>query len=158
MTTQPSAAASDRVPAYPYPPDAVRRRQQRGWYFYDFANSTFSTTVITLFLGPYLTDVAQSAANPAGFVQFLGLDIRATSVFAFAAGISVLLQVLVLPLVGAIADRTERKRHLLGAFAFVGALATCLMFFIQGDNWLYGVLILLIANVAFGASIVVYNS
>ena len=158
MTVQPPAASSDHAPAYPYPPDAVRRKQQRGWYFYDFANSTFSTTVITLFLGPYLTDVAQSAANPAGFVQFLGIDIRATSVFAFAAGISVLLQVLVLPLVGAIADRTERKRELLGGFAFVGALATCLMFFIQGDNWLYGVLILLIANVSFGASIVVYNA
>ena len=85
MTVQPPAASSDHAPPYPYPPDSVRRKQQRGWYFYDFANSTFSTTVITLFLGPYLTDVAQSAANPAGFVQFLGIDIRATSVFAFAA-------------------------------------------------------------------------
>jgi UMF1 family MFS transporter len=41
-----------------------RRRdtpQQRGWYVYDWANSSFPTTVITLFFGPYLIFVAQSA-------------------------------------------------------------------------------------------------
>jgi hypothetical protein len=36
-------------------------RQQRGWYVYDWANSSFPTTVITLFFGPYLIFVAQSA-------------------------------------------------------------------------------------------------
>ena len=151
--------SSAAVNEFEYSPPETRRRQQRGWYFYDFANSTFSTTVITLFLGPYLTDVAQQAAgSDDGFVRILGLDIRATSVFAFAAGLSVLLQVFVLPYVGAVADRTERKRFLLALFAYIGSIATMLMFFIHGDNWLYGVLILLIANVAFGASIVVYNS
>ena len=29
------------------------RREQTGWYFYDWANSAFSTTVVTVFLGPY---------------------------------------------------------------------------------------------------------
>jgi UMF1 family MFS transporter len=43
--------------------DARRRdtRQQRGWYVYDWANSSFPTTVITLLFGPYLIFVAQSA-------------------------------------------------------------------------------------------------
>ncbi len=36
-------------------------REQRGWYFYDWANSSFPTTVITLFFGPYLIFVAQTA-------------------------------------------------------------------------------------------------
>ena len=29
-------------------------RQQRGWYFYDWANSSFPTTVGTVFFGPFL--------------------------------------------------------------------------------------------------------
>lgn len=29
-----------------------RRREQRGWYFYDFACSVYSTSVLTVFLGP----------------------------------------------------------------------------------------------------------
>jgi len=154
MSVQPPEAPAE----YEYPPREVRRKQHRGWYFYDFANSAFSTTVITLFLGPYLTSVAKAAANAEGFVFLLGIPIRATSVFAFAAGFSVLLQVFVLPMVGAIADRTERKRQLLGIFAYIGAFATCLMFLINGTNWVFGVVVLLVANLSFGASIVVYNA
>ena len=43
---------------------------------------------------------------------------------------SVLLQVLVLPLIGAVADRTGRKREMLAGFAFLGALATTALFFV----------------------------
>ncbi|MBM3746196.1 MAG: MFS transporter, partial [Acidobacteria bacterium] len=46
----------------------ARRREQFGWYIYDFANSAFSSTVVTLFLGPYLTTLARRAADPEGFV------------------------------------------------------------------------------------------
>ncbi len=144
---------------YPgYPPRETRRRQQRGWYWYDWANSTFSTTVITLFLGPYLTDLAEQSADPDGFVSVLGFGVRATSVFAFAAGVSVLLQVVVLPVVGAIADRTGRKRLLLGIFAYTGATMTMLMVLLVDDTWALGVTLLIVANLAFGSSIVVYNA
>ena len=40
-----------------------RAREQRAWYFYDWANSAFSTTVITVFLGPFLTTVTELAAG-----------------------------------------------------------------------------------------------
>src|SRR5918912_247607 len=39
------------------------RRERVGWYFYDWANSAFYTTVVTVFLGPYLTAVAKTAAG-----------------------------------------------------------------------------------------------
>lgn len=39
------------------------RRERTGWYFYDWANSAFSTTVITVFLGPFLTSVTEQAAG-----------------------------------------------------------------------------------------------
>ena len=38
---------------------ASTRRERTGWYFYDWANSAFSTTVITVFLGPFLTAVTE---------------------------------------------------------------------------------------------------
>ena len=41
------------------------KREQRGWYMYDWANSTFQSTVVTLFLGPYLTALAKAAAGTA---------------------------------------------------------------------------------------------
>ena len=54
-----------------------RRREQRGWYFYDFACSVYSTSVLTVFLGPYLTSVAKAAADADGFVHPLGIPVRA---------------------------------------------------------------------------------
>ena len=52
---------------------AGRRREQRGWYFYDFACSVYSTSVLTVFLGPYLTSIAKRAADAEGFVHPLGI-------------------------------------------------------------------------------------
>ena len=55
-------------------PDNSHRRQQRAWYFYDFANSAFSSTVVTLFLGPWLTVLARAGADASGFIYPLGID------------------------------------------------------------------------------------
>ena len=71
---------------------------------------------------------------------------------------SVLLQVLVLPLTGAVADRTGRKREMLAGFAFLGALATTAMFFIGDGRWLLGAVLFIVANIGFGAATVVYYS
>ena len=133
-------------------------REQTGWCMYDFANSAFYTTVITLFLGPYLTALATNAADASGYVHPLGIPIYARSFWSYAVSVSVILQVLFLPLVGAIADYGRRKKEVLGATAYLGALATIAMFFLQGPDYLLGGLLFLIANVAFGAAEVIYNS
>src|SRR6266852_2443717 len=133
-------------------------KEQRGWYLYDFANSAFSTTVVTLFLGPYLTVLTKAAADAEGFVRPLGFAIDARSYWSYMVSLSVILQVLVLPVVGAIADYGRRKKEVLGATAYLGAAATMAMFFLQGKQYLFGGVLFLIANVSFGASIVIYNS
>lgn len=135
-----------------------RRREQRGWYFYDWANSVFSTSVLTVFLGPYLTEVAKAAADPDGYVHPLGIPVRAGSYFAYSVSASVLLSVLVMPLAGAIADHTGRKKPILGLFAYLGAGATAAMFFLEGDRYLLGGVLLIVANVSFATSAVIYNA
>ena len=133
-------------------------REQRGWYMYDFANSAFSTTVVTLFLGPYLTALAKTAADDRGYVYPLGVAADARSYWSYMVSLSVILQVLFLPLVGAIADYGRRKKEVLGATAYLGAAATIGMFFLEGKDYLLGGVLFLIANVSFGASVVIYNS
>ena len=137
---------------------AGRRREQRGWYFYDWACSVYSTSVLTVFLGPYLTSVAEEAADADGFVHPLGIPVRAGSFFAYSVSLSVIVAVLVMPLVGAAADRTGRKKPLLGAAAYVGATATACMFFLDGDRYLLGGLLLIVANAAQSVSMMLYNS
>jgi UMF1 family MFS transporter len=134
-------------------------REQRGWYWYDWANSVFTTSVVTVFLGPYLSDVAEDAAGgPEGTLHPLGIPVSPDSVFPYLLSVSALLQVVVLPVAGALADRTRRKRQLLGIFAYAGALATAALYFVAGGRYGLGVVLFLVANTCFGASIVVYHS
>lgn len=134
------------------------RREQVGWCMYDFANSAFYTTVITLFLGPYLTALATNAADGNGYVHPLGLPVYARSFWSYSVSVSVVLQVLFLPMVGAIADYGRRKKEVLGATAYLGAFSTAAMFFLKGSDYLLGGVLFVIANVAFGAAEVIYNS
>lgn len=133
-------------------------RTQRSWYLYDFANSAFSTTVVTVFLGPYLTGLAQNRADESGFISVLGIPMAAESLFPYTISISVLLQVITLPIIGALADQVKSRTNLLGFFAMLGSISTMLMYFITDSNYQFGALLLVLANVSFGSSIVVYNS
>ena len=139
------------------------KREITGWMMYDWANSAFSTTVVTALLGPYIQSLAESTTEP---LRLFGGVIEPGAIYPFAVSFSVVLQVIFLPLLGAIADHTALKKRMLLAFAYTGALATILLFFIRGDMPLLGTsgavllgsLLLIIANLAFGAAIVFYNS
>ncbi|MDX3569430.1 MULTISPECIES: MFS transporter [Streptomyces] len=137
---------------------AGRRREQRGWYFYDWACSVYSTSVLTVFLGPYLTSVAKEAADAGGYVHPLGIPVRAGSFFAYSVSLSVIAAVLVMPLVGAAADRSGRKKPFLAAAAYTGAAATTGMFFLSGDRYLLGGVLLVVANAAQSVAMMLYNS
>ncbi|GAA2766042.1 MFS transporter [Streptomyces paradoxus] len=149
---------NDTVRTPPADGAAELRREQRGWYFYDWACSVYSTSVLTVFLGPYLTSVAKSAADAEGYVHPLGIPVRAGSFFAYSVSLSVIVAVLVMPLVGAAADRTGRKKPLLAAAAYTGATATAAMFFLDGDRYLLGGALLIVANAAQSVAMMLYNS
>ncbi len=138
--------------------NSARRREQRAWYFYDWANSAFPTTVLTVFIGPYLTTLAKAAAESGGLIYPLGLEIAPESFFPYVVSLSVLLQVFFLPLLGAIADYSYFKKQMLALFAYAGAFATMAMYFLQGTSYLLGGVLFILTNLSFGASVVFYNS
>ncbi|MFN3394989.1 MAG: MFS transporter, partial [Candidatus Thermochlorobacter sp.] len=133
------------------------KREIFGWAMYDWANSAFSATVVTVFLGPYLTNLVKDVADADGLIYFLAIPIKYDSFFAYCTAVSVILQVLFLPLLGAIADYSHLRKFFLQFFCTLGALATMLFFFLtSGLHWL-GAGLYIVANLAFGASIVFYN-
>jgi len=150
------------------------KREIFGWAMYDWANSAFSTTVVTVFLGPYLQSLAEGTAKAQFLMQngvewdaaihppllnyLFGIPISPGSLFSYCVSISVLLQVFFLPILGAIADYSHLRKQFMRIFATIGAIATIALFFITGDLWALGGLLLIIANLAFGAAIVFYNA
>ena len=133
-------------------------REQKRWYWYDWANSAFTTTVVTLLFGPYITSVAKAAADAQGNIDVFGFWLDYRAYYADLVALSVITQVLVLPVLGSIADSSPRKKWLLAGLCYTGSLATMAMFFIEGRQYLFGGGLFLIANLAFGGSNVVYNS
>ena len=127
---------------------------------YDWANSAFSTTVGTVFLGPYIASLAAKAAEayPDGLARFFGIPVAPDSFLPYCISFSVGLQVLFLPILGAIADYSHLRKRMMQIFAFIGAISTILMFFITGSVWWLGGVLFIIANLTFGAAIVFYNA
>jgi MFS transporter, UMF1 family len=142
-------------------PAAVNDRKEIfGWAMYDWANSAFSTTVGTVFLGPYIASLAAKAAEayPDGLARFFGIPVAPDSFLPYCISFSVGLQVLFLPILGAIADYSHLRKRMMQLFATIGAVATILMFFIVGNLWWLGGVLFILANLAFGAAIVFYNA
>ncbi|HEX8564717.1 MAG TPA: MFS transporter [Pyrinomonadaceae bacterium] len=137
------------------------RREIFGWVMYDWANSAFLTTVISVLAGPYLTALAQNALGDENGVIFdlgwLGA-VTAKSLFPFAISLSVFGQVFLLPFLGAIADYTRLKKTFMMFFCAVGVLAGSALFFIEGNLYLLGSLLIIVSNLAMGGTLVFYNA
>lgn len=163
---EPTSGADDgTTPLSPDP--AARRREQRGWYFYDWANSAYVTTTLTVLFSPYLASVAETAAcgapgTPADpcrtDLRILGIPVSPGSLPLYVITCTTLISAVLLPIVGAWADRSHHKKQLLGGLAWVGAAAASGMVFVAGANWQLGVALLFVGNLCLAASIVVYDS
>jgi MFS transporter, UMF1 family len=124
------------------------RPDLRAWAMYDWANSAFQTTIIAAVFPIYYQKVA-AAGQP---------EALATSRFAWATTLAILVVAIIAPLLGAIADYTAIKKKLLGIFLAIGAAATAAMFWIQEGDWQLALTLFVIGNVGVAASIVFYES
>ena len=140
--------------------DKNNPRELFGWKMYDWANSAFYTTVVGALFSPYLTRLAQTAVGENGVVLNLGPlgAVTAKSLPTLCVSISVGAQVFLLPILGALGDYSNLKKRLMALFCYIAVIANCLMFFIQGNLYLFGGLLFIVANVGFGASVVFYNA
>ncbi|MGI8669946.1 MAG: MFS transporter [Aridibacter sp.] len=148
------------------------RKEIFGWMMYDWANSAFYTTVVAVLLGPYLISLAENTLcrdvpltlrenNPClngTIFDLYFFNVTPKGFPAFCIAISVFSMVLFLPILGAIADYTNLKKRMMAVFCYVGVVASSLLFFVTGESYLFGGLLLIIANMCFAASNVFYNA
>ena len=145
------------------PDPGLRARQQRAWNWYDWANSAYYTTVLTVLFAPYLITVAGNAAgctnpdeNCRRTVDVLGLHLAAGSLPSYLTSFATISSAVILPLVGAMVDRSSRKRVHMGVFAWLGALSCSAIFFVTGDNWQLGAVAIVLSSIFGGCSLVSY--
>lgn len=143
----------------------TRVREQRAWYWYEWAQSAFVTTVSVVLVMPYLTSIAETAAgcpdvtdaNPCrSDLHVLGVPVSPESAVFYVVTIATVLSFLAMPVVGALADRSSSKRSWLALYAAIGAAAAACLFFVTGTNWGLGAVLLVVGNIALIASLTVY--
>jgi MFS transporter, UMF1 family len=135
MSDPTAASPAPAVPQSAFEP--ARGREIFGWCCFDFANSAFTTVIVTVVYSVYFQSVVA------------GGDPRAEGWWGTTLGLSQLVVLLLAPLIGAIGDVTARKKTHLMRTAAVCALGTAALFFVgPGEVWL-ALALVFIANVAF---------
>ncbi len=144
---------------------ADMKRQQKAWAWYDWANSAYYTTVLTVLFAPYLATIAGNAAgcvadeDPCNkTVGLLGLHLAAGSLPFYLTSFATIASAFVLPVVGAFVDQSSRKKWNMAGFAFAGAFFCALLFFVQGDNWQLGAFAIVMSSILGGCSLIAYNA
>ncbi|HEX3779192.1 MAG TPA: MFS transporter [Pseudonocardiaceae bacterium] len=138
--------------------DAALRRQRRAWYTYGWGAHTFETSVVTVFMSRYLVAVAQNAVGKDGTLRVLGIPIAAGSLFAYVVSFTAIVLIFLMPVVGAIADRTGRKRELMLGLGYLGAFSVMAMWFVKGSDWQLGTFLMIFAYLTYTCAKVVFNS
>jgi UMF1 family MFS transporter len=135
-------------------------RELFSWTAYAWANHGWVTTVGTVLIGPWLLALAKSDAGSGRATLFsIGpWHLSASAYPSFVLAAAALLQVLVLPVLGASADAMSAKKRILRWSCLLGAGIAALLATTGGSAWLYAGLLFLAGNIVFGASDVVYNA
>ena len=117
----------------------VRPREVVSWAMYDFANSGYTTVVITAVFNAYFVSVVAGGAPWATFA------------WTAALAVSYALIVVTAPLIGAWADAHAAKKPLLLATTLGCVLFTALLYFTQPGAVAVALLLLIASNYFFGA-------
>lgn len=118
----------------------VKKSEILGWCCFDFANSAFTTIIITVVYAVYFQKVV--AGGDAAAEGWWGTALAASQ------GVVILLA----PFVGAFADVTARKKIFLIGTALVCSVATAALYFVGPGEVALALVLVALANIAFSLS------
>ena len=118
------------------------------WAFYDWANSSFATTVMAAFFPIFFSQYWSYGAASTASTFYLGLGNSLASVIL----------AVIAPIIGAIADKGSYRKKLLILFAFLGAAMTFALAFVRMGMWPVAIILYILANIGFSGSTTLYDS
>lgn len=128
------------------PTASYDRRAVFAWSIYDFANSAFTTLVVTFIYATYFTSgIAEN-------------ETVGTTQWSIAVTITALVVALLSPYLGAIADRGGYRRRFLLTATTVSVIGSIALFFPQQGQVVFALTVFTVANIAFEMGMVFYNA
>ncbi|MEE9576290.1 MAG: MFS transporter, partial [Gemmatimonadota bacterium] len=111
-----------------------------------FANSAFTTLIVTFIFSAYFMQV------------IVGDEVRGTVLWTRAVNISAIIVALTMPVLGAIADFSRRRKRFLLLATLQTLVFTTLLFFMQPGMVVLAVVLFVFANVAYEGGQAFYNA
>ncbi|UCF68616.1 MAG: MFS transporter [Acidobacteriota bacterium] len=127
-------------------PGHYQQRTVWSWALYDFANSPFTTLVVTFIYATYFTQAI--ASDP----------IRGTALWSRGVTVTALVVAFLSPVLGALADRGGYRKRMLALATSVAIAATIGLYFIEPGQAAAALIVFVIANIAFEIGGVFYNA
>ena len=115
----------------------VKRKEVFGWAMYDFANSGYTTVVITAVFAAYFVGAVADKAE------------WATLAWTIALSFSYAIVMLTMPAMGAWADRHAAKKKLLMAVTVACVASTAALFWVKPGDVLLALVCIIISNTFF---------
>ena len=125
----------------------MKRGPVVSWCLFDFANSAYTTLIVTVAYSVYFRDAVVG-----------GTGNRGDRLWGTASFIAMAIVALASPVMGAIADFSGRKKFFLVATTLQTVVATALLWTVRPGDVVSGMLLYVIATVGFEAGYVFYNA
>lgn len=118
------------------------------WSLFDFANSAFTTIIVTFVFAAYFAQGVAGDANTGG------------GQWSLAMGLAGLIIAVVSPIAGAIADQTGRRKPWLAGVSVICVIATALLWFVKPEagDVPFALVCVVIATVGFEVGLLFYNA
>lgn len=129
---------------------------QKGWAFYDWANSVYSLVVSTAIFPIYYLAVVGGDENT--MVDFLGMHMRGSALLSYTISISFLTIALLSPYLSALADYTGNKKKFMRFFVMLGSVSCMSLYFFTKEYFWVGIVASYFASIGFSGSLVFYNA
>jgi UMF1 family MFS transporter len=126
----------------------MNKKTVYSWALYDWADSTYATTVMAGFFPLFFKTYYSANADVTVSTAQLG----------FANSLSSLIVVLIAPLLGAIADAGSIKKRFLFLFAYLGILMSAALALVGQGQWELAVFVYVLGNIGFMGSNTFYDA
>ena len=127
------------------------------WCMYDWANSVYSLVITTAIFPLYYNAVTTTSDNNY-IVSFFGFEIVNSVLYSYSLSFSFLILTIIQPILSGIADYSGNKKFFLRIFMYLGSISCMSLYFFEGDNVEYGIILSVLASIGFTGSLVFYNA